>query len=247
MELGYGPVLIDNNFIAYTKAYSGFGLYSQDLPFDNKEERVQIEASNWRVLNNMFIGNGVGAVALPVETNISENNLSDFNVVTGGYNRFTFETYAEGLDEPYFLINNNKERSDNQPLYASLNQGEDTGDTKVPFLTMQQWKELSGNDQNSIYSRVLRPFFAKERLQLSFYIDDAVRNMKCAAIEGIEKDFYGQNLQASPLPGPFQSLKFEEKLNNRSKVLEFRGPYNHIKGNENLNLFMLYPEVPSLR
>jgi len=273
MELGYGPVLIDNNFIAYTKAFSGFGLYShdasgitfahnmvffnagfglwahvatdrtKDLPFDNIDERVQIEASNWRVLNNMFIGNGAGAVSLPVESDISENNLSDFNVVTGGYNRFTFETYAEGLDEPYFLINNNKERQDNRPLYASLGQREDTESAIVPFLTMKQWNELSGNDSNSIYSWVLRPIFAKERLQLSFYIDDKAKNMRCSAIKGIETDFYGKKLPEFPLPGPFQSLKFEEELNDRSKKLEFRGPYNHIKDNDNLNLFMLYPKT----
>jgi len=273
MELGFGPVLIDNNFIAFTKAYGGFGLYShdasgvtfahnmvffnagfglwahvatdrtKDLPFDDKDERVQIEASNWRVVNNMFIGNGAGAVAFPMESEISENNISDYNIVAGGYDRLTFETYAEALDEPYFLLNNNKGRIPDSQLYASMAGMDEGGNGKLPYLNLKQWQAQSGNDQNSIFGRVLRPSFAKERLQLSFYIDAVIQNMQCAPVEGIEKDFLGNELSGNPLPGPFQTLKFEPMLNDRSDMLEFRGPYNSIRDSENLNLFMLYPEI----
>ena len=273
MELGYGPILIDNNFIAYTKAYGGFGIYShdasgitfahnlvffnagfglwahvatdrtKDLPFDETEERVQIEASNWRVVNNMFVGNGVGAIAFPVESEISENNFSDYNIVTGGYNRLTFETYAEALDEPYFLLNNNKGRISNKQLYASMAKSEDGENGKLPYMNMQKWQLQSNNDKNSVFGRVLRPGFAKERLQLSFYIDAAAQNMKCKPVEGVERDFFGKELPENPMPGPFQNLKFEPKLNDRSEMLEFRGPYNGIKDTGNLNLFLLYPKI----
>jgi parallel beta-helix repeat protein len=274
MELGYGPILIDNNVIGHTLAYSGFGLYShdaagitfahnlvffnagfglwahvgtdrtKDLPYDEVAERVQIEASNWRVLNNLFIGNGAGSVAFPLEDDISDNNRSDYNVMTGGYDRITYETYAEHLDEPYFLINNNKGRTDASRIFDQLKHRDYAGDPVFPFLDLAQWRELTGNDKNSIFGKVLRPALAKERLQLSFYLDETVKEMACPQIEGLDVDFFGIDIpEQNPLPGPFQQLKFEAALQDRSNYLEFRGPYNGLRNPENLNIFMLYPFI----
>ncbi|MEM1136949.1 MAG: right-handed parallel beta-helix repeat-containing protein [Bacteroidota bacterium] len=275
MELGYGPVLIDNNFIAFSKGYSGFGLYShdasgitfahnmvyfnagfglwahvatdrkKDLPFDEISERVQIEASNWRVLNNLFIGNASGAISFPYPSTISENNLSDYNVVTGGYNRISYETFAESLDVPYFLVNSNKGRITFEDTNQNVLTGENASSPKeeIPFITFPAWQKITKNDTHSAFAQVLRPEFSAERLQLSFYIDDMPSKINCASIAGIERDFFGNLLPENPKAGPFQSLKYEPLLQDRSKSLEFRGPYNHIRDDETLNVFLLKPYV----
>lgn len=281
MELGYGPILIDNNIIGHTNAYSGYGLYSHDAsgvtfvhnlvlfnagfglwthvatdrskddPTDNTDERVQIKSSGWKVMNNIFMGNG-GSVAFPLESDISQNNVSDYNLVAGGYNRFTFETFAESLDQPFFRIINDKGRSTKTEVISAITQSLMTENqagvtilkkqkSMIPFLTLKEWRKVTGNDQNSLYPHILRPKLSESIQQVDFYIDDSFTKMSCPVFPDVDFDFHGNAMSKNPKPGPFQDMKAEPGLKDRSKYLEYRGPYNDLRDKKNLNRWYLIP------
>jgi hypothetical protein len=132
VELGYGPVLIDNNLIAYTRM--GDGLYAHDasnvtvthntllgnanwglwcaLATDRTyrhtdEQGVQHREpgthSHWRIRNNLFIANRRGAISLPLEIpGKVEDNRSDHNVFLGGG---LFDDGAWKTIHPLFQVN----------------------------------------------------------------------------------------------------------------------------------------------
>ncbi|MGD0471414.1 MAG: right-handed parallel beta-helix repeat-containing protein [Terriglobales bacterium] len=112
VELGFGPVLIDNNIVAYTRA--GDGIYAHDssgitvahnlllanadwgifmrVVTDRKAFALNssnhalalVETSNERIVENLIIDNYRGAVSLPPHWNRSRSNVSDFNVFAAG-------------------------------------------------------------------------------------------------------------------------------------------------------------------
>jgi hypothetical protein len=102
VELGRGPVLIDNNIIAYTR--QGDGIYGHDLAdveiihnliygnanfglwFAFCTPRVRPENGCWdiKAFNNMILGNKAGAIAYPMPWVAGGNNLSDGNLFMGG-------------------------------------------------------------------------------------------------------------------------------------------------------------------
>ena len=287
IELGNGPLLVDNNIIALTHntvGLAGGGIYSHDasgvtlahnLIFFNanfgvwahvaterkthsstgrEQERTLTRASDWQIVNNMIIGNHLGAIGLPAISERSQNNFSDYNLFTAGFNRVTSETYAQELDQPFFLVNTNKGRVSPQQLAdqwaqkpvenASQDRQAPVTDSWAvsPLLKVEEWKQLTGYDRHSQIPKVLRPLLREETLLLSFIIDETPQHIKAPKIEKIDRDFYGNPMPENPLPGPFQQLKMTDKLEDRSRVLEFRGPYNHIKSTkESLNTFILWP------
>ena len=112
IELGFGPILIDNNIVAYTRA--GDGIYAHDssgitvahnlllanadwgifmrVVTDRKAFALNssnhalalVETSNERIVDNLLIDNYRGAVSLPPHWSRSQNNVSDFNVFATG-------------------------------------------------------------------------------------------------------------------------------------------------------------------
>jgi len=102
VELGRGPVLIDNNVIACTR--QGDGVYGHDasdvtiahnLIYANANfgvwfayctPRVKPEDGCWDIttLNNMILGNRAGAVALPMPFEAAGRNVSEGNLLMGG-------------------------------------------------------------------------------------------------------------------------------------------------------------------
>ena len=133
LELGRGPLLVDNNVLAFSTAgrgLAGDGIYSHDaggvtavhnLIYFNANFGVwahvgtdrrggRTVASGWRVMNNLIVGNHRGAVSLPAESPRSRGNRSDYNAITGAYGLVMSETYGSPLDAPLFLVNTNKGR-----------------------------------------------------------------------------------------------------------------------------------------
>ncbi|NJK93503.1 MAG: right-handed parallel beta-helix repeat-containing protein [Blastochloris sp.] len=121
LEYARGPVLVDHNIIALTR--QGDGIYGHDvsemtiahnLLYANSNfgvwlayctNRVPVEdaGSDHRILNNMILGNKIGAVSLSLPWLGSKNNLSEHNLLMGS---------GQNLDEgsgpfpPFFQINN---------------------------------------------------------------------------------------------------------------------------------------------
>jgi hypothetical protein len=102
IELARGPVMIDNNIIAYTR--QGSGIYGHDvsqatiahnLLYANAGHgvwlayatpRIKPEDGCWdhKIINNMILGNSSGAIGLPVPWRMGGNNFSDGNLFMGG-------------------------------------------------------------------------------------------------------------------------------------------------------------------
>ncbi len=102
VELGRGPVLIDNNVIAHTR--QGDGVYGHDCAditiahnllyananfgawFAYATPRVKPEdgCHDIRVLNNLILGNRAGALGLPLPWDCADRNLANHNLLMGG-------------------------------------------------------------------------------------------------------------------------------------------------------------------
>lgn len=132
VEMGYGPVLVDNNFVGLTRM--GDGLYSHDASNvtvthntfcgnanwglwcalatdrtyrhtreDGTKVREPATHSHWRIRNNLFLGNRRGAIGLPLEIpGKVEDNRSDYNMFLGGG---AFPDGAHKRIHPLFQVN----------------------------------------------------------------------------------------------------------------------------------------------
>src|SRR5205807_378094 len=106
VELGFGPILLDHNISAANTRlgapYFGDGIYTHDSSgvrithntfLDNEHYGVEqivvtqrvcwpkrlAEASNETITGNLFCGNRVGAILLPLLSPRSHDNVSDYN------------------------------------------------------------------------------------------------------------------------------------------------------------------------
>jgi len=286
MEMGFGPMMIDNNVIALTRGstqISGDGLYSHDasgvtvahnLIFHNANFGVwahigtgrgagvyengrrvgkrRCEASDWTVVNNIIIGNHGGAVGLPAEHDRSENNHADYNLYAAQHNRWTLETYGDSLDRPLFILNDNKgvvrRESIADALAAKLDDANVARQARpgmqrwmeMPYLTLEEWRLLSGHDEHSAFAVVLRTMASTQTPSVTFTIDTSPRRIECKPVEGVERDYFGKAIGDDPLPGPFQTLELDERLDSRPRRTRGRGPFTAL-GDANHNQFILWP------
>ena len=173
VELGFGPILVDHNLSAANvrldPPYLGDGIYTHDASgvtivhntfLDNAHygveqivvtERVYwpkrlAEASNETITGNLFYGNQVGAVFLPLLSPRSHDNVSDYNAIEP----------AES-----FGINNNERRipvgmilrecrDRLQAADLPANQRPDLSDTnRLPILSLPAWRVVMQMDRNS--------------------------------------------------------------------------------------------------
>jgi Right handed beta helix region len=284
IEMGVGPLLVDRNIIALNTAMRtlpGDGVYSHDasgvtlahnLIFFNAnfgvwshlatERNVRardgskklVEASGWRVLNNIIIGNHRGSISLPVTTERSKDNISDYNLIAAAYDWVTSETYGKELEKPIFSYNTNKGRVTLETLRDKFQQALDRAKIpqsarpnlaewiERPILTLNQWKLIANNDRHSLIPKIIRPDLSVSVPFVKFAIDNSPSKLNCKAIAGIEVDFFGIPIPTGNVnPGPFQLLKFEPALQNRSPTTKYQGPYGDLKVNQNLNTFLLWP------
>jgi parallel beta-helix repeat protein len=292
IEMGFGPLLVDNNIIALNTAMrilSGDGIYSHDasgvtlvhnliffnanfgvwshvatdrearvrVSFDPQEPspaRERVAASGWRIMNNLIIGNHRGAISLPARSERSHDNVSDYNLMTAAYDWVTTETYGSALAHPSFIYNTNKGRVAMSALVEQFQQAldrEKVPEAKrpnlkqwadLPLLTFDQWQLLTGCDRHSVIPKVIRPDMSTSVPFLSFVVDDSPRQVGCKPIEGVDQDFLGNPMPTSQvMPGPFQQLKFEPALENRSVGTQSQGAYGDLDVEKNVNVFILWP------
>lgn len=141
VELGEGPLLVDRNVIAHTRAgqaLAGDGLYAHDASgvtfahnltcfnahfgawLHHATDRDGSACSEWRVLNNVFISDSCGTLSLPVPNASAEGNRADYNAYAGLFDRLTIETTAERQSPPRFLLNTSKDRVTADLLYERI-------------------------------------------------------------------------------------------------------------------------------
>lgn len=252
VEYGRGPCMIDHNVIAYTR--QGDGIYGHDvaemtiahnLLYANAgfgvwlaycTNRVPMEdaCSDHRILNNLILGNKIGAVSLPIPWAAAKNNISDGNLLMGS---------GQILDEgsgpfpPFFQFNNKSHCAQ----FPRVCPGEETQTSenvaknllalmdaaKVPealrpnlqhwdrhfMVTWEVWQAVLGNDLNSRSCRAVRDGLQSRNLGWTFSFDGSEKDVLCQGLPELSRDFYGRAIPAKPLPGPFQNLlKGEQTL-----------------------------------
>jgi hypothetical protein len=286
MEMGFGPMMIDNNIIALTRGstqVSGDGIYAHDasnitvahnLIFHNANfgvwthigtgrragvwkdgrhiEHRRCESSGWNVVNNIIVGNHGGAVGLPAEHTRSRDNHADYNLYAASYNRWTLETYADSLDWPIFMLNDNKGIVKRADIAAQFQRKLDEADLppdqrpgmarwiELPYLRLEEWRLLSGHDKHSAFAVVMRTMAATRTPYVTFTIDTSPKRIGCRKIDGVDRDYFGNAIADEPLPGPFQKLKMIPALDNRPRQTVGRGPFNHI-ATDQCNHLILWP------
>jgi hypothetical protein len=245
-ELGRGPVLIDNNIIAYTR--QGDGIYGHDasdvtiahnLIYANANfgvwfayctNRVKNEDGCWdiRTLNNMILGNKVGAVAYPMPWECAGNNVSEGNLLMGGGEyldegsgpmpplfQFTNKTHCGQFNE-YCGASVPMTRENTLALFKKLLAENDIHEKDWPnldqwqdsyFVNLEIWRKIMACDIGSRVVNAIRDGLQSRIVSWDMQLDEAVREIKCRPVDGVDKDFRGRPLDSSPLPGPFQAIE----------------------------------------
>jgi parallel beta-helix repeat protein len=203
LELGVGPALVDNNVVAYTR--SGHGLYAHDasgvtfahnLSYRNAHygvwlwtvsdraavKGVPAETSRNKILNNLVLGNGQGAIGLPPEGPRATGNLSDYNIVYGGSQFY-------GEEPPLLNLQGRESR-----------------------LDFGAWQKVTGWDRHSLAVGVgTQPYhiLRSRLLNLEWTIPAELLAVRATPVEGVERDYFGRPVRyAAGAPvGPFQSLQ----------------------------------------
>ncbi|MDJ0701908.1 MAG: right-handed parallel beta-helix repeat-containing protein [Leptolyngbyaceae cyanobacterium MO_188.B28] len=136
VEMGGGPILVDNNAIAYTRLGDGiythdasgvtlahnllyanthFGVYMRtvsDRQFTNAAgEREPVSTSHQRIYNNVFVDNYRGHISLPLPSEQAFDNQSDYNLLINGT-----QWRWEGLGFNRFVLNTSEGRIDQTQL-----------------------------------------------------------------------------------------------------------------------------------
>ena len=261
IELGLGPCLVDNNIVAYTRAGAGiychdaskvyihhnlcfanahFGVYIRtvtDRQYSRQEGQPK-GVRGCRVTHNLLVDNYRGHVCLPFESEVAGDNLSDHNLLINGVH-----PHWEGLGSHKFAVNNSDSMVPRQALADALAKAlEDAGVAaadrpnlkrwlQMPYLTLDEWRLLSGCDQHSLAPVVAREqridgavaegamLMSARTPNLELQDSGLITRMTCPPVEipredrvgrlaegRIERDFYGQPVGDRPHPGPFQSL-----------------------------------------
>lgn len=237
-ELGYGPLLIDNNVIAYTR--QGDGIYSHDasgftiahnLIYSNANYGVwtvvatdrggpgaPAKSSHQRMYNNIIFANHAGAIGLPFPFDRAQDNISDANLFMGDG---SMDEESTGL-APIFRYHGSHNRVPMEKITAALDalRPEQRPNVKQwserPDLTLDQWRALSGNDRNSLVTRISDDILGLHTLEVRFNFRRSGRNaspveelwkVHSVPVEGVDADFFGNPLpKDGALPGPFQNV-----------------------------------------
>lgn len=242
-ELGEGPLLVDNNIIAYTR--HGDGIYSHDaagftiahnliysnanfgvwttVATDRKRPHGLTASSHQRIYNNLIFANHAGAIGLPFPFERAEDNHSDANLFMGGG---SMDGQSAG-PEPFFRYHASGSRAPREKLREHLEavfrglspdqQPNLAQWLQRPDLSLTQWRAASGNDRNSLVTRLRDDMLGLHALELRLNamtsgkeprpIEELWR-VRTIAVPGVEEDFFGNPLpKEGALPGPFQNVE----------------------------------------
>jgi hypothetical protein len=85
-----------------------------------------------------------------------------------------------------------------------------------PELTLAQWRALTGNDKNSLVTRIAEDMLGAQTLEVRFNfqrgrqeqsLSEELWQVRAIATPGVAEDFFGNPLPRSgALPGPFQNV-----------------------------------------
>lgn len=184
VEMGNGPILVDNNVVAYTRLGDGiythdasgvtvahnllygnshFGVYmrtvtERQFKQENGELKV-VETSHQRIYNNVFVDNYRGNICLPLPSKRGFDNRSDYNLLIGGT-----QWQWEGLGFARFVLNTNDGRIKREQLLEAFRAALDAGNfaekpnlelwIEQPYLTLDWWRVLTENDIHSVAPKI---------------------------------------------------------------------------------------------
>lgn len=237
VELGLGPLLLDNNIIALTR--QGDGIYAHDasgftvahnLIYGNanygvyagvatdrpSRDEKPARASNIRVLNNMILGNKVAALSLSVPYECSSNNISDSNLFMGAGEVMDEST---GVVPPLFISNPSHQRVLMKEVVESFRAALDKAGVpqedrpnlqlweQYPFLTLDHWRAFMGYDKNSETTRLYHEMLNSRQPEFVATFEHVLWQVPCSPMEGLDYDFLGRKMPEQSLPGPFQFVR----------------------------------------
>jgi len=216
VELGFGPVTVDHNIIAHTAPdpFFGDGIYTHDasemliahnliahnagaginsrIVSDRTVKNVgTVEASDIRVLNNLFAGRGT-ALNLPLPSDRARNNHSDHNAY---------------LRHPTFSLHRNAGRVSPQAFVGFFQQNADK--TSGPWFTPQSislpnWQSLMQWDTHSQRLDARRFVVNPNRYTLATPGFATAPKPTAQRIDGHERDYFNQPRPSGNVyPGPF--------------------------------------------
>ena len=182
---------------------ANFGLWAhvatdRGLEYPDAGGKGPARCSNWRIVNNLFVGNHRGAVSLPGESERSAGNVCDFNGYAGPYDVHHGGDYGKPLSPPRFAINTNKGR-----LEPAAGPG---------LIGFDAWRRATGHGTHSWTMVALRPNFIVGKPRLQLILDRLVGDDPMPRLEHVERDLLGESWSASLHAGPIAALKPEPRL-----------------------------------
>jgi parallel beta-helix repeat protein len=233
VELGFGPILVDHNLSAANtvlwKPYLGDGIYTHDASgvtithntlLENAHygveqivvsERVywpkrMAEASHETITGNLFYGNKVGAIFLPLVSPRSHDNVSDYNAIEPGEN-FGINN-SEGRIPLEMIRRECRDRL--RAADMPTNQWPVLSDPKqFPILSLPAWQLVMQMDSNSTpLPEKLRIHLDQQQnlLQLELPTPDAIPATPAGPAD--DGDLLGEPAKdGKPLAGAFERLR----------------------------------------
>jgi parallel beta-helix repeat protein len=219
-------VIIAHNLLF---ANGHFGVYArivtERVARTAKGTREVVAARDLKIFNNIFIDNYRGHMCLPLEDGDRvRNNRSDYNLFINGAH-----WQWEGLAFNSFTMGSNDKRiSENrmvQALIEAFNQNQYPDSLrpnmelwkKQPFLSMEWWQMVYGNDLNSftpaIHTGEIEDGaiqkgeigFSASNLRFEIRNGRTFTRFRCPRLDVVDRDFYGNPLERETVfPGPFQ-------------------------------------------
>jgi len=191
--------------------------------------RVKPEDGCWQIStrNNLILGNRAGAVAYPLPWEAAGDNVSDGNLFMGGGD---YLDEGGGPQQPMFQLTNLTHMATMQQfldfpamsverLQQMLTEQLDAAGvdadrrpnlqrwTEHCLLPLDLWQAAMSCDANSRTISVIRDGFNARRLAWHMPLTEAIDDVTCHPVEGLDSDYFGNPLPAEGArPGPFQDL-----------------------------------------
>lgn len=232
LECSSGPLMIDNNVVGLTR--TGHGVYAHDssgmtiannLLFRNAHFGVLMRnvsnrkvakgeicsTSDNKVLNNIILGNGQGAVAIPVKSGRDKDNISDYNVISGGSH-----LYDNGPVLFALLAREDRQLFKSAEYAGLINAGKafelHWKDEEALFVDFDNWRSLTGRELHSLDPFTLKDSYMTFRSRLLNWeldLPEAVVKLRAVPVPDITRDYFGGSVdyQHGAVAGPFQKLK----------------------------------------